>query len=724
MRSFDASMRAMRHVVTAFAAMVLVACPAKTEKTKDPQKDTSATTKKAQEPAKPARDIEKAAEAETDTGGLARIKARGTLRVIVRRSEAAFLPRAGMPWLSDIENAEAFAEAIGAKPVFVLVESYDALIPALLDGKGDLVAAQLTVTDDRKKQVAFARSTLGVEEIVVGKKGAPNLPTKPEELGGREVVVRSSSSYAASLAALSKKKKVEVKIVEADEHLDTGAIVDIVTNGSGEQLTVVDSHLLAAFETYNDQIQRLFPLATKREISWAVRKSNSDLKAALDRFVIERAMTGHKAAKFTGDLDEIKKRGVLRMLTRNNAASYFLYRGEARGFDFALGKLIAKELDVRLEMVVAPDRAELIPWLLEGRGDLIAAQMTVTEDRKKRVAFSAPYLFTKEVLVKKKGAPGPSKVEELAGKKVHVRKSSSYRTSLEALQKTGVKVEIVDVPEDVETAVVLHQVADGEVPLTVADEHLLAIEQTYGVDVEAAFPLSEEETSIAWAVRPKDEKLKAFLDGFVKRKYRGLEYNVMKKRYFENERTITKFKAARVTNTKQLSPYDDLIKKYSKKYGFDWRLMAAQAYVESRFDPNAKSWVGAKGLFQVMPRTGASMGFKNLEDPETGIHAGIKYMSKLMKRFDPKLPFRQRMRMALAAYNAGLGHVYDARRLAKAEGMDQDRWFGNVEKAMLLLSDKKYAKKARHGYCRGREPVAYVSHIQSLYDQYVEVVAE
>ncbi|MEM7677645.1 MAG: transporter substrate-binding domain-containing protein, partial [Myxococcota bacterium] len=227
---------------------------------------------------------------EKSTGGLEAIKKRGTIRFLVRRSEANFLPRAGMPWLSDIENAESFAESLEVEPIFVLVDSYDELIPALVEGRGDVVAAQLTVTKARKKKIQFARSTLGVEEIVVGKKGAKDLPQKPEDLEGREVVVRSSSSYAGSLAKLAK-KGVELKIAEADEHLDTAAIVDLVVASEGQQLTVVDSHLLQAIESYNDQVVRLFPLAEKREISWGVRKNNNDLKAALDRFMIKRAMT-------------------------------------------------------------------------------------------------------------------------------------------------------------------------------------------------------------------------------------------------------------------------------------------------------------------------------------------------------------------------------------------------------------------------------------------------
>ncbi|MYK98392.1 MAG: transglycosylase SLT domain-containing protein, partial [Gemmatimonadetes bacterium] len=173
----------------------------------------------------------------------------------------------------------------------------------------------------------------------------------------------------------------------------------------------------------------------------------------------------------------------------------------------------------------------------------------------------------------------------------------------------------------------------------------------------------------------------------------------------------------------QLSPFDDHVKKFAGYYGQDWRLVTAQMYQESRFDPDAVSWVGAQGLMQVMPATGEQMGFTELHDPEVGIHAGVKYMDHLLGRFDPKLPMETRVHFALASYNVGYGHLLDARRLAREKGWDSDRWFGNVEEAMLLLSKPEYYSRARYGFCRGGQPVHYVENIQQYYDAYLEVLA-
>ena len=166
-----------------------------------------------------------------------------------------------------------------------------------------------------------------------------------------------------------------------------------------------------------------------------------------------------------------------------------------------------------------------------------------------------------------------------------------------------------------------------------------------------------------------------------------------------------------------------MVKHYDDEYDFDWRLIVAQMYQESGFDPNARSFAGAVGLLQVLPRTGRDMGETNLLDPETNIRAGLSYLAWVRKRFKEDLSVRDRMWFTLAAYNVGAGHVRDARRVAVEEGLNPDRWFDNVERAMLLLSRPEYARRAQHGYCRGREPVEYVREIQTLYKAYLDTLA-
>lgn len=169
----------------------------------------------------------------------------------------------------------------------------------------------------------------------------------------------------------------------------------------------------------------------------------------------------------------------------------------------------------------------------------------------------------------------------------------------------------------------------------------------------------------------------------------------------------------------KISPYDGLIKHYSEKHSFDWPLIAAQIFQESRFNPKARSHAGAQGLMQLMPRTAKQLGIeRGLSNPEVSIETGVRYMAWLKKRF-AYLPAKEQKWFILGAYNAGLGHVRDAQKLAKRLGLRSDRWFGHVEKALLLLSQPRYARSARYGWVRGREPVHYVRSIRRYYRQYL-----
>jgi membrane-bound lytic murein transglycosylase F len=182
---------------------------------------------------------------------------------------------------------------------------------------------------------------------------------------------------------------------------------------------------------------------------------------------------------------------------------------------------------------------------------------------------------------------------------------------------------------------------------------------------------------------------------------------------------MRKHSAYRITPDGDLSPYDDIVKPLAKANNMDWRLIISQMYQESRFNTHAKSFAGAQGLMQVLPRTAKEMGYSNLSEPANGIGAGIAYMDWLRDRFPGEMDFQERLYFTLAAYNAGTGHVRDARRLAKKLGKDPNRWFGHTEVAMLKLSQPEYFRQARFGYVRGSEPVEYVRRIRDRYLAYL-----
>ncbi|MDX1390682.1 MAG: transporter substrate-binding domain-containing protein, partial [Acidobacteriota bacterium] len=341
-----------------------------------------------------------------------------------------------------------------------------------------------------------------------------------------------------------------------------------------------------------------------------------------------------------------------RILTRNGAASYFLYRGEQMGFEFELAQDFARSVGCRVRVIVPPSHDLLIPWLLEGRGDLIAAAMTITPERAETVAFTRPYNQVSEVVVARIDDDTLDSMEDLAGRTLSVRPSSSYHRTLSRLQPE-IGFAIDPVPENVDTETLIAGVADGRLDLTVADSNIVDIELTYRDTIRGALVLGEP-SEIAWVVRPEDVRLKEAADRYLDSAYRGAFYNGLQKKYFKSPRTVRQMATERPRRRGRLSEYDDLLRRFADEIGIDWRLLAAQCYQESRFDPTAESWAGALGLMQVLPATAVQMGVEgDLREPETGIRAGALYLQWLMDQFEPTLPPEERLLFALAAYNAG-----------------------------------------------------------------------
>ena len=415
----------------------------------------------------------------------------------------------------------------------------------------------------------------------------------------------------------------------------------------------------------------------------------------------QERLTQHSVKIHLDDIEGIKKRKTVRILTRNNAANYFLWRGQLLGFEYELAQEFSRQNGLRLEVVVAPSHDALIPMLLEGKGDVIAALMTPNEHRRKLgVVFSRPHLYASEMVVARSSEEAFNGIEHLAGRTLVVRPSSAYWQTLEDIRAQGIDFALKEAPEDMETEEIMDKVANGEYDLTVADSTLLDVELTWRDDIKGVLALTDPQPR-AWAVRTNNPKLLKAINKYLKKEYRGLFYNITYNKYFKSTHGVLKHREHRydVDTGGQLSPYDAIVKRYAEKYGFDWRLLISQMYQESRFDPTRKSWAGAVGLMQVLPRTAKEVGFTELKDPETGIHAGVKYLDWVRDRFSEELPVVERMWFSLASYNAGSGHVHDARRLARQKGWNPDRWFNNVERAMLLLSKRKYAKKSPFWLC-------------------------
>jgi len=657
------------------------------------------------------------------------IRERGELRILHQRRKQGYLPRAGSPRDAELEQAEALAQDLGLEARFVPVESFEALLPALLEGRGDLVAENLTATEERRKRVAFSIPIAFVREQLVTRADDESL-TGLGDLPGRRIAVQRSSSFWATAEKL-RGKYPGLEIEKVSEELDAEDLLDGVETERFD-LTLADSNLMDAALAWHPELRVAVDLREHRIIAWAMRPDTPQLRKAVDAFLAASAYgtragsTAGSRETHTEDLPGIQKRKRLRVLTRNSGATYFIYRGELVGFEYELAQKFAADRDLRLELVVPPSRDDLLPWLIQGKGDVVAAGLSASAERAARegVAFSRHYNIVRETVVTRADDVGLAGVDDLDGRRLVVRRSSSYWSTLEKLQselaQRGLAFELLAAPEEFETEEILARVASGEYDLTLADSHIVDIELVYRDDLRAAFPVGGE-IHHGWAVRRDNPKLLAEIDAFFGAEYRGLFYNMKYKKYFRSPRGIRKRAELRAETTGQISRYDEMTRRHSEQFSFDWRLVLAQMYQESRFDPAARSFVGAQGLLQVMPRTAREMGYDNLQDPETGVKAGVQYLDWVRDRFESTLSPADRTWLALAAYNVGLGHVQDARRIAVQRGLDRDRWFGNVEYAMLLKEKPEVHRTTRFGYARGSEPVNYVRSIRDRYQAYLRL---
>ncbi len=645
------------------------------------------------------------------------IKQRGTLRILAPRiSEQQFLPRSGYPIDYGRTLAARFAERVGLEPEFVWVNSRDDLIPSLLRGSGDLIAANMTVTEDRSRVVLFSDPVDVVREQLVTRIDDGQL-AEPSDLEGRTIALRESSSYWRTAQELQQQfPGMEIRLVS--ERLDTEEILYRVATGRYD-LTIADDNIVNQALGYLSDLRHAFDVSEQKQVAWGLRPGADDLKAALDSFLVDESLRPLRAVRQFGDLDAIVERGVLRVLTTNSAATYFVWRGELLGFEYELARRLARDLGVRLEIVVPPNRGSLRSWLLQGYGDLIAAGLTRPETGSEAaISFSRRYNRAIETLVARADEPPVIDLPALADRTIAVRRRSSYWDTAQELVDSGIEVDIVAVPEVMETEEIIAAVAAGDYDLTIADSHVLDIELSWRDDIRGVTTFGDS-VSHSWGVRAEDGELLAAVNSFFRSEYRGRWYNITRNKYFGPAQLARERQLDRDSARDVVSPFDELFREYGDRFGFDWRLLAAQAYEESRFDPRARSRVGAMGLMQIMPQTARGFGFDDPDDPSQAIHLGALYLRHQADQFGPELKNNQdRIWFALASYNAGFGHVGDARRLAVLHGKDPDRWFGEVEEIMPLLARSEFHSQTRYGYCRCSEPVNYVRRIREKFRAY------
>lgn len=432
------------------------------------------------------------------------------------------------------------------------------------------------------------------------------------------------------------------------------------------------------------------------------------------------------------DLEVIKREGKLRVVVDYNFINYFVYKGKPMGFKYEILKHLADDLNVKLELFVSNDLEETFLGLETGRYDLAARNLTVSADRKERVDFTIPLFQTRQVLVQKVPGPGNdsryvTRYSDLAGQTVTVVKNSVFVQRLAEIEsEIGASLDIV---EDSVTGIeqLISMVAHGESDFTVCDEKVagLYIQQYSNLDI--SMPLSDVQ-DIAWAVRKNTYHLQEFLNEWLLDFRQSARFEQLEKKYYHPSRSLRRANSEFFSFAEgRISPYDEIIRKEARSKGWDWRLIAAIIYQESRFEPEASSWAGASGLMQLMPETARSLGVTDITQPEENIRAGIQLLSWLDSQLKSEIPDQnERLKFVLASYNVGLGHVKDAQRLAHKYGKDPFRWKNNVDYYLLNKSLAKYYDDpvTRWGYARGKEPFEFVTSVLNYYGHYRNVIPE
>lgn len=423
-------------------------------------------------------------------------------------------------------------------------------------------------------------------------------------------------------------------------------------------------------------------------------------------------------------LDEIRTLGVLRVATVNSPTVYYIGPGgEPIGFEYDLLKQLADRLGVRLELVVAPNPPAAVELVREGAVPMAAASITITDSRRKLVRFSRPLLKVVPTLVYRLGQPRPKNLGDLQGVLRVVKGSAPIETLRELRQARYPKLQWDETEDDVAEEL-LYQVAEGNLDYTIANSDLLAINQRYYPNLRVAFTVADAQ-DIAWAFRAgRDTSLSEEVERF----FEALgtkEFARVKDRYFGHvEQVDTQGALALATHVDtRLSRYRQAFQTAAAKNDLDWRLLAAIGYQESHWDSDATSPTGVRGIMQLTTDTANFLKLDDREDPAQSIFGGARYFKQIADQLPTDIPEPDRTWMALAAYNMGVGHLFDARLLTKKLGGDPNRWL-DVRNALPLLSQPRWYAQTKHGYARGHQAAIYVGNIRSYYDMLVWITRD
>ncbi|MDX1914256.1 MAG: membrane-bound lytic murein transglycosylase MltF [Methylophilus sp.] len=410
---------------------------------------------------------------------------------------------------------------------------------------------------------------------------------------------------------------------------------------------------------------------------------------------------------------------IIRFVTINSASTYYINgSNEYAGLEYDLAKLFVQELghEYQVKFIVVDSFSKVLPTLMAGQADIAAADISVTDERKKIVHFSDPYQdVQQQVVYNSNKTDAPRNLKALEGQLISIPKGTSFAERLRNLNKEQARLKWIEL-ENTSSEQLLEALANEDINYTIADSHLLAIMQNYYPNLGVGFSIGSPEKT-AWALsKNADPKLLAQINLFFKKiKQDGTLRNIID-RYHGNSKRLKPFDISTfLTRTQTLLPkYVRLFKNAQDITDIDWRLLAAVSYQESHWDTYNTSPTNVRGLMMLTEETSDMMNVTDRLDPKQSITAGAKYLLWLKERFPDRIPEPDRTYIALAAYNSGIAHIEDARVLAQKLKLNPDSW-ADVKTALVKLNNAEYYVDTKHGYCNCGVAVIYTESIRSYY---------
>ncbi len=424
-----------------------------------------------------------------------------------------------------------------------------------------------------------------------------------------------------------------------------------------------------------------------------------------------------------GTFEQVRLQGAIKVVTRNSPLAYYEGAAGPEGPEYELAAGFARRLGVRLELQFAKSGAEALEAVLRNRAHVAAAGIIITDDRRAKALFGPAYQHIDQYVVYRLGDPLPASPADLAGRRIVVMRNSTHAASLARLAQDwpGLSWTEVDGQDQLE---LLEQVAAGKADLTVADSTEFTLARHFHPELRPAFKFAEAE-EIAWALAPRsDDLLPQVKRYFTEMESIGRLAEILER----NRRSLVRFDrvdAAHFVNgvRERLPRYQDWFREAAAETGIDWRLLAAMGYQESRWEPDAVSPTGVRGLMMLTAETAQRVGVSDRTDPRDSILGGARYLKLIKATIPERIVEPDRTWLALAAYNVGFGHLEDARVLAQRRGLDPDRWDA-VRETLPLLAQERWYTQTRRGYARGWEPVGFVRNVQTYAELLKWMVAE